>query len=82
MWDCGLPVSIIVSSGLFSPLFTVILPEEIADHIILGAFVPLRDTSNMFVPVAKRIPPQLKLELLLATFIYLLFSPIRILLEI
>ena len=80
MWEYELPVSIIVSSGLFSPLFTVRLVGEIADHTILGAVSPLIATSDMFIFVAKRIPPQLRSELLLTTFIYLLFSPIKILL--
>ena len=73
-------MSIIISSGLFPPLLTVTPLGEIADHSITGPLSPLIDTSNTFAFVAKRIPPQLRSALLLTTFIYLLFAPIRILL--
>ena len=79
MWEREEPVSIIVSNGLSSALFTVMTGEEIADHLILGAPLPFIDTSDMFELVATRIPPQLRTELSLTTFIYLLSTEKRIL---
>lgn len=79
MWELGLFVSIIVSSG-FASLFTVTLVEEIDDHTILGALKPLMEIRFMSKFVTKKIPPQLRLSLSLTTFTYLVFSPKIILL--
>lgn len=79
MWELESFVSIIVSSG-FASLFNVILDVEADDHTILGALKPLMEIRFMLKFVTKKIPPQLRLTLSLTTFIYLLFSPIKILL--
>ena len=79
MWEFGLFVSIIVSSG-FASLFTVALAGEIDDHTISGALKPLMEIRFISNFVTKKIPPQLRLSLSLTTFTYLMFSPKRILL--
>lgn len=79
MWEFGLFVSIIVSSG-FASLFTVTPDEEIDDHTISGARKPLMEIRFMLDFVTKKIPPQLLLSSPLTTFTYLMFSPKRILL--